>query len=482
MDGLSSQTYKRKRPFGSPRFAMVAVQRPRVVIAGTSSGVGKTTISSGVMAALVKRGLAVQSFKIGPDYIDPSYHTHVTKRQSRNLDSYLLSDKVLVDSFLRASADAEISVIEGVMGLFDGLSGLSDVGSTASAARLLKAPVLLAIDAWSSARSIAAQVLGFNTFDPEVKIAGVILNRVAGEKHAQWCTQAIEKHTGVPVLGWLPKSDTVRMPERHLGLIPYIERRPETEKAVEMLAEFVGEHVELNRIVQIASSAPPFDYDVNPIRDERSKVRIGLALDEAFCFYYADAIDLLRACGAEIVNFSPIHDSSLPEGLDGLYLGGGFPEVFSSELERNESMRKSIKTLIEDGMPTFAECGGLMYLTRSITNFDGSSKRMIAVLDAETILTKKLTLGYTLAHAVSDTILSRAGETLRGHEYHFSEIQSIPTDVRFTYEMRRGNGIVNHLEGWKVYNALACYSHTHFCSKPRTASRFAKACEAYSRR
>lgn len=456
---------------------------PRVLIAGTASGVGKTTVSAGVMAALTKRGLRVQGFKVGPDYIDPSYHTYVTNRLSRNLDSYLLSDKVLFDSFLKAAADANISVIEGVMGLFDGLSGLSDVGSTASVAKLLKVPVLLVVDAWNSARSVAASVLGFGSFDPEVNLAGVILNRVAGARHAQWCREAIERHTRVPVLGWLPKSDNIGMPERHLGLIPYTERRVETEKVVERLAEFISKHLDLDQVVKIASSAPKFDnVDVKSTRSGRSKVRIGVAVDEAFGFYYADSIDLLKSRGAEIVNFSPLHDPALPEGLDGMYVGGGFPELFSSELESNESMRRSMKLNIEDGMPTFAECGGTMYLTRSITNFSGSCKRMVGVLDAETVMTKKLTLGYTLARAVKDSVVSRAGETVKGHEYHFSEIRSIPVDTRFAYEMRRGNGMMSNSEGWMVHGALACYSHTHFCSKPPMASHFVEACLAYSRR
>jgi cobyrinic acid a,c-diamide synthase len=455
---------------------------PRVVIAGTGSGVGKTTVATGLMGALCNRGLTVQAFKAGPDYIDPSYHTQATKRQSRNLDSYMLSQSSIIESVVRSSADADISVIEGVMGLYDGMSGLSDTGSTASVAKLLKAPVILVIDAWSSARSIAASALGFKVFDPKVNLAGAILNRVAGEKHAKWCTDAIEKCATIRVLGWLTKADGVQLPERHLGLIPYTERDRRTEGAVRTLAEFVGAHIDLRSIEEIARSAPPLRHKETRERvRDGAKVRVGVAMDEAFSFYYADALDLMRTEGAEIVTFSPLHDSSLPEGLDGIYIGGGFPESFSAQLEDNGSMRTSIKKKLEGGLPAFAECGGLMYLTRSIADFSGTRRSMVGIFDAETVMTKRLTLGYTLARARRDSIISKAGESLRGHEYHFSQISSIPGDATFAYEMARGNGISEHREGWQVHNTLGCYSHTHLCSGPRSATRLIEACVRYSR-
>ena len=455
---------------------------PRVVIAGTGSGVGKTTVATGLMGALSNRGLTVQAFKIGPDYIDPSYHTQATKRYSRNLDSYMLSGSRIIDSVVRSSADADISVIEGVMGLYDGISGLSDTGSTANVAKLLKAPVILVLDAWSSARSIAASALGFSVFDPKVNIAGVILNRVAGEKHAKWCTDAIERRTKIRVLGWLPKSDGVQLPERHLGLIPYAERDRRVEGAVRTLAEFVGAHIDLDSIEKIARSAPLLRHQETQERvREGAKVRVGIAVDEAFSFYYADALDLMRTAGAEIVSFSPLHDSALPDGLDGIYIGGGFPESFSAKLEDNGSMRASIRKDLEGGMPAFAECGGLMYLTRSIADFSGNRSSMVGIFDAETVMTKRLTLGYTLASARKDSIISKAGDSLRGHEYHFSQIQSVPNDASFAYEMIKGDGISEHLEGWQAHNTLGCYSHIHLCSSPRSATRLVQACVGYSR-
>jgi cobyrinic acid a,c-diamide synthase len=455
---------------------------PRVVIAGTSSGVGKTTVATGLMGALSERGHRVQAFKVGPDYIDPSYHRQATNRYSRNLDSYMLRESQIVESVVRSSANADISVIEGVMGLYDGVSGLSDRGSTAGVAKLLKAPVILVLDAWSSARSIAASVLGFSAFDPGVNLAGVILNRVAGEKHARWCTQAIERRTKVRVLGWLPKSDGVQLPERHLGLIPYTERNTRVEGIVKTLAGFVGDHIDLGPIEEIALSAPPLRHRETQEREGGgAKVRVGLAVDEAFSFYYEDAIDLLRRNGAEIIGFSPLHDSALPDGLNGIYIGGGFPESFSAQLEHNGPMRTSMRKKLEDGIPAFAECGGLMYLTNSIADLSGSRRSMVGIFEAETIMTRRLTLGYTLASATNDSIISREGDSLRGHEYHFSQIQSIPNDASFAYELTRGNGISNHLEGWQAHNTLGCYSHIHMCSSPRSATRFVQACLAYSR-
>lgn len=434
------------------------------------------------MGALSGRGLIVQAFKVGPDYIDPSYHTRATDRYSRNLDSYMLTESSIVDSVVRSSADADISVIEGVMGLYDGIGGLSDNGSTASVAKLLRAPVILVLDAWASARSIAASALGFRVFDSKVNLAGVILNRVAGEKHAKWCTEAIERRAKVRVLGWLPKSDGVQLPERHLGLVPYTERDAKVEGAVARLAGFLGEHIDLASLEEIARSAPPIrQRETRPRVRSDAKVKVGVAMDEAFSFYYADAIDLLRREGAEVVRLSPIHDSSLPDDLDGIYIGGGFPESFSSQLEANRPMRESIRKKLEDGMPAFAECGGLMYLTRSITDFGGSKRSMVGIFDGETVMTKRLTLGYTLARAGSDSIMSKAGDTLRGHEYHFSQIESIPGDATFAYEMTKGDGISGHREGWQEYNTLGLYSHVHLCSRPRTATRFIGTCVGYSR-
>jgi cobyrinic acid a,c-diamide synthase len=482
MDGSSSPLVSPHHPPSARAAAVRDYHVPRVVVAGTGSGVGKTTVATGLMAALSERGLRVQAFKVGPDYIDPSYHAQATHRHSRNLDSYMLSGPRIVDSLVRSSADADISVIEGVMGLYDGVSGLSDAGSTASVAKLLRAPVVLVLDAWSSARSIAASALGFRAFDPKVNLAGVILNKVAGEKHAKWCTDAIERRARVPVLGWLPKSDGVQLPERHLGLIPYAERDARVERAVSKLGEFIGERVDLIAVEEIARSAPPIRHIEAQERARKdAKATVGIAVDDAFSFYYADAIDLLRTEGADIVNFSPLHDPSLPEGLDGIYIGGGFPESFSAQLEENGPMRTSIKKRLEDGMPAFAECGGLMYLTRSITDFRGPRRSMVGVFDGETVMTNRLTLGYTLASAKSDSIISKAGESLRGHEYHFSQIQSIPDDASFAYEMIRGDGISGRREGWQEYNTLGCYSHVHLCSKPRTATRFVEACLGYSR-
>jgi len=268
------------------------------------------------------------------------------------------------------------------------------------------------------------------------------------------------------------------------GLIPSVEKRPKVEVIVERLGRFVGKHIDLGRVERLARSAPPLSYVPLPRASQPglAEVKMGLAMDEAFSFYYADAIELLKRNGASMVQFSPLWDSSPPEGVDGIYIGGGFPEVYALELERNDSMRSSLKTRIEGGLPTLAECGGLMYLTRSITGFEGDSRSMVGVLEAGTIMERRLTLGYTEAHSVRDSILSKTGESLRGHEYHFSQLEALPADAAFAFEMKRGKGIADGREGWQVHNTLACYSHTHLCSKPRAASRFLDACLKHSRR
>lgn len=456
--------------------------RPRLLVAGVGSGVGKTTVSTGLMRALARRGLKVQGFKVGPDYIDPSYHRQATSRPSRNLDSYMLDDDTILEGFLKSTSDADISIIEGVMGLFDGVNGVDDTGSSAYIAKLLASPVLLVVDAWSASRSVAATVLGFISFDPRIRIGGVLLNRVAGERHARWCTDAIERATGVRVVGWLPNDPELAMPERHLGLVPYTENSLDVTKAVGKLARSVGTHVNLERLVRIARSAKPITFkDVRKRDKEPSKVRIGVAIDEAFSFYYADALELLSQSGAKLVAFSPMHDPSLPEGINGLYLGGGFPEVFADQLRSNASMRKSVRRFIEDDMPTFAECGGLMYLTKSIVDFNGRPSSMVGVFDADSIMTKRLTLSYTLASVIQDTILSKSGTSIKGHEFHYSNLESVPTDARFAYRMKAGRGIRGNSDGWLAYKTLATYSHTHLCSDPRMATNFVAACEKSKR-
>jgi cobyrinic acid a,c-diamide synthase len=454
---------------------------PRVVIAGTQSGVGKTTVSIGLMTALKDAGFRVQAFKVGPDYIDPSYHRVATGRPSENLDSWMVPKNQVIEVFTQAAKDAEIAVVEGVMGLYDGLSGLDGTGSTAQIAEILRCPVLLVIDAHNVARTAAAIVLGYKKFDENVNIAGVILNRVTGKTHATWCKEAIESTTKIPVVGWLPVNKEIELPERHLGLIPTPEK--EAFNAVfPKISNFFQNHTNLNMIIGIAKSAreiPQVQHPIYPSKKTPKTVAIGLAFDEAFNFYYQSNINLLEAYGAEIKRFSPIHDKELPADIDGLYIGGGFPEMLPKELEANKHLRAAIKKAAEQGVPIYAECAGLMYLTDSITDFNGKSYAMVGVLNGKTLMTKKTLVTYSLAEATRDTLLCSAGSQLKGHEFHNSIITDIPSDAEFAYAMKMGEGTKDKKDGWMQGNVLASYMHIHFAQNPTIVKTFIANCKKH---
>ncbi len=437
-------------------------------------------MATGLMGALSATGLCVQGFKLGPDFIDPTYHTVVTNRRSRNLDVWLLSEKRILELFHQNTMGCDIAVVEGVMGLYDGLNGTEVRGSTAHLAKLLKSPVILVLDVSGMARSAAAVVAGCKVLDKRLTIAGVILNKVAGEKHAKMCKDTIESITAVPVLGALPKNSDIILPERHLGLVPTNEKL-ELAQRLKKVSEFVKANVDVDRIVEIGKTAPSLLTVPSKRIIGNKKVRIGIAYDEAFNFYYQDALDTLAEMGAELKHFSPIHDKQVPEDLDGLYIGGGFPEVLGKGLEANNSMRSSVKKKAEEGLPIFAECGGLMYLTRSITGFDGLRHSMVGILDCETLMTK-LTLNYTDAVVIRDNLIAKTGSSIKGHEFHFSRLEGVPGDVRFAYQMKRGSGIEGGNDGWLEYSILAQYMHTHLAASPKYGSNLVEACLHYQKR
>jgi len=454
---------------------------PRIVIAGACSGVGKTTISVGLMSALRDAGFRVQAFKVGPDYIDPSYHRAVTGRPSGNLDAWMVPKDQIVELFTRKAASADIAVVEGVMGLYDGLSGLEETGSTAQIAKILRCPVLLVIDTYSMARTVAAVALGYKNFDENVNIAGIILNRVGGASHMAWCKQAIEAATGIPVVGSLPHNEEIELAERHLGLIPTPEKEP-VDRFFSKTAAFVRGNVALDAVIKIAKAAPEIPEVKHPIYPEKKqpkRVSIGVAFDEAFNFYYSGNLDLLEAYGAELKWFSPIHDKALPVNVDGIYIGGGFPEMLSKGLEANGSMLRVIKAAADSGMPIYAECGGLMYLTDSIVDFDGKSFRMTGVLPAKTVMVKKVLLNYALADVRRDNLLSKAGSCLKGHEFHSSQIVDVPADAEFAYTLRKGVGIVGKQDAWLQQNVLASYMHIHFAQGAEIAQNFIASCRLH---
>jgi len=395
---------------------------PRLVIAGTHSGVGKTTATLAIMAALREQGRLVQPFKAGPDFIDPSHHQGATGRPSRNLDGWMLGADVNRSIFAHAAADADISIIEGMMGLFDSSSPINDIGSTAELAKQLNAPVLLVVDGSAMARSAAAMVAGYARFDPALRVAGVLFNRVGSDGHYQLLKSAVEQETDVISVGYLRPDVALTIPDRHLGLV--MAREQGDGQLYHRLAKAALETVDLDRIETLAHSCGtlPDTVSRSVVANHDRTVRIGVAQDQAFCFYYPDNLELLEAAGAEIVKFSPLNDHVLPT-VEMLYLGGGYPELHGAALAKNAVMRAAIKRFADRGGVIYAECGGLMYLTESIRDCDGHSHDMVGVFPAEAVMRKSgFTLGYRTVECSRRCVLGHVGVTARGHEFHFSTL------------------------------------------------------------
>ncbi|HNT73162.1 MAG TPA: cobyrinate a,c-diamide synthase, partial [Methanothrix sp.] len=434
---------------------------PAVLVAGTSSGVGKTTVVLGMMAALRRRGLVVAPFKVGPDFIDPSHHAAICGRPSRNLDTFMMGMDGVRRSFARGVEGADVAVIEGVMGLYDGLDA-TEVASSASVAKALGAPVLLVMNVHGTSRSAAAMALGYRSYDPKVEVAGLILNRVGSERHRSLLEDALAP-LGIPILGTLPRRGEIALPSRHLGLEMGFESRHD----LDALADFVEENAYLDRILELGCQVPAVEPEAQAepeaetVQDqEGGRIRIAVAYDEAFCFYYAENFEILRRLGADLRFFSPIRDP-LPEA-DGLYLGGGYPELYASALEESPT-RHEIKKAAEDGMPIYGECGGLMYLCESVVSKDGfSEKKMAGVLPATTTMTGRLqALGYVEGDVVAENPVVAKGTVIRGHEFHYSKMDCA-RDARFAYRFRRGTGIDGNKDGLVEHEALGSYLHTHF--------------------
>lgn len=453
---------------------------PRLLIAAPNSGSGKTTIATGLMAAL-SASRTVQGFKAGPDFIDPGYHTLATGRISRNLDTWMLAKDRVAALFANAVTGAEIAIVEGVMGLFDGYDATTERGSSAELAKLLGAPVVLVIDASSMARSAAALALGFRDFDPELNVAGIIANRVSSETHARWVCEAIEA-IGLPVLGCVPRTASVNLPERHLGLHTVESQRDEARAFVAAAGELVRQHVDLTAVEVLAAHAGTWLPDPPPPRATPPRVRIAVARDAAFSFYYEDNLDLLRAAGAEIVQFSPLSDSALPDNCHGLYLGGGYPELYAAQLAANRPLLTAIREAIRAGMPAYAECGGLMLLTEAIGDMDGNRHAMVGALPGHTQMVDRLTLGYREVRAARDTLILKQGEVARGHEFHYSTWHDQPDDMPVAWLVHGRTGDDSRLVGFANGNLLASYVHLHFAANNHIAPNFVEACTQWQRK
>ena len=448
---------------------MVRASLPRIVVAGTHSGAGKTTVASGLMTALAARGYGVAPFKVGPDFIDPSYHALAAGRPGRNLDAFLSGSDLIAPLFAHGAEGADIGVVEGVMGLFDGKSGGGEFASTAHVAKLLRAPVLLVVDASAMARSVAAMVHGYATFDPELRVAGVILNRVGSSTHERMLREAVEP-LGITVLGVLRRDAGISTPDRHLGLVPAAERRNEARKALNAAGEVVAHSCDLAGIVRLAALTDPLPakhWSPEAPVPEHSSVRIAVASGPAFSFVYEENLELLRGAGAEISTFDPTSDEALPEDTDALYLGGGFPETYTEALSENEPLKEQVRDFARSGRPVIAECGGLLYLCRRL---DG--RKMCGVLDAEARMTDRLSLGYREARALTDSPLAIRETVTRGHEFHYSAVEpqagTLPGASPAWEFFGRGE------EGFVMDKVHASYLHTHWTATPEVPRRLVR--------
>lgn len=477
-----------------------------IIIAGTHSGSGKTTITLGIMECLKRRGLRVAPFKVGPDFIDPGYHRLVTGRPSINLDGWICSDAFVQETFSRHGADADITVIEGVMGLFDGIGGNQEAGSTAQIAKIVGAPVVLVVDAKSQARSAAALVRGFAEFDPQVRIAGVIFNNVGSDNHGRILRDAVESlGSGIKVLGCLPRDERLHIPSRHLGLMT-VEENPLPAEFLEHLVEVIWDNLDLGLLW--AAGTPygieqslPFSLNRVPtsgkaVGSQGPAPSIAVARDNAFCFVYEDNLRLLREAGAQIVEFSPLRDDRLPPGIAGIYLPGGYPELFADTLADNQTMKADVRMMIGRRMPVYAECGGFIYLTKGVLADPWSSPQADAHTEGDQpkpflhefvgtfpvttrMLARRKALGYREVEFTADSILGPAGTVARGHEFHYSEMGEMPSRIKRTYRVSR-NEVDLGTEGYRSKNCLASYLHLHFGSCPGMAAAFVESCRKFA--
>ncbi|MEH2126458.1 cobyrinate a,c-diamide synthase [Nostoc sp.] len=462
-----------------------------LVIAGERSGVGKTTVTLTLLASLRRRARLVQSFKVGPDYIDPMFHQHVTGRACRNLDPVLTSEAYVQQCFAHHSQLSEYALVEGVMGLFDGVKEgageqgsrgakeknnaqcLTDFASTAHIARLLDLPVVLVIDCSRLSGSVAAIAHGYRSFDPRIKIAGVVLNRVGSDRHLSLLKDSLES-LQLPIIGVLRRQDNITIPDRHLGLVPTAEL-PELNALIDRLADLGDSCFDWQRLLPLLKSEP-VSPSASASLSPSFPVRIAVARDRAFNFYYQDNLDLLQQLGAELVFWSPLDDADIPKDIQGMYFGGGFPEVFAQQLAENTSVRDAVKTAILKGMPTVAECGGLMYLCEQIIDFEGKSWSMAGVLPTSAVMGGRLTLGYRRAVALQDNLLVKANTTVYGHEFHRSHLTLTPTQPLFEtsrYDCEENMGC----EGWGLpANVHASYVHLHWGESREIPQQFLKEC------
>ncbi|MGB3137989.1 MAG: cobyrinate a,c-diamide synthase [Nodosilinea sp.] len=458
-----------------------AVSWGGLVIAGERSGVGKTTVTLALLTALAQKSSRVQSFKVGPDYIDPMFHRQATGRPCYNLDPILTSETYVQQCFAHRCQDAEFALVEGVMGLFDGASGLSDVASTAHIARLLNLPVLLVVDCSRLSRSVLAIIHGYRTLDPRVRVAGVVLNRVGSDRHLELLTDALAS-IDIPILGVLRRQGAIALPDRHLGLVPTAEL-PQIPNILTRLAHLGQTCFDWPVLTPLLASSSPSQLPICPPtyllpHSPTPAPRIAIAQDAAFSFYYPDNLDILTTLGAELIPWSPLDNEQPPADIDGLYFGGGFPEVFAADLAANKKLRTELKMRLQDSLPTYAECGGLMYLADTLVDLEGQSWPMVGVLPTTVRMATRLTLGYRQAVVQQPNFLLAQEQTVWGHEFHRS-CADTPAENP-VYQLKRYGAAQPHdAEGWSLRQVHASYLHLHWGGCPEVAQAFVAACRQY---
>jgi cobyrinic acid a,c-diamide synthase len=452
---------------------------PRLVIAGASSGSGKTTVTVALCRAFRQRGLRVAMFKCGPDYLDPTYHARAAGEPSHNLDGWMMGRDAARETLVRGARGCDLALIEGMMGVFDGASPRSEEGTTAQIAKWLEAPVVLVLDASGISRTFAALTAGLTRFDPELWIAGTLANKVGGRGHVELLQRVVEG--SVPLLGGLPKRVELAFPERHLGLVTADERvlPDERLRAWGSLAE---QWCRIDALLEVARSAPPLKFDRASVESvEGKRCRIAIAQDAAFHFYYLDNLRRLEAFGAELVPFSPLADVALPMQVGGIYIGGGYPEMYAESLAQNDAMRAAIRAFALGGGPIYAECGGLMYLTEGIQTVGGRRHLMLGLIPGISIMSDKLeALGYVEIETTVRSILGPAGTHFRGHQFRHSRLDTQPRVP--VYRIRSATGAEVESEGYGGGNVLASYVHAHWASNPLVPQRFVEACSRFEER
>ena len=455
---------------------------PRIVLAGTHSGVGKTTLTLGLLTAFRRRGIKVQPFKVGPDYIDPGLHKAAAGVTSHNLDSWMGSSEKVRELFIKRAKGMDISLVEGVMGLFDGARGQGERGSTAQVAKIIEAPVILVFSAQGLARSAAALINGYRSFDPNLQVCGVIANGVGSETHRQFIKDVLAEELGVPLLGALVKQKDIVMPQRHLGLLPAAENKV-LDQTLTALAQLVEEQIDLTKLLSLAQQAPALKASaLLPEAQSFKGVRLAVARDEAFNFYYQDSLDYLVELGATLVFFSPLRDTKLPPDVDGIYIGGGFPEQFLPMLSANQLLKQELVERSQQAMPVYAECGGFMYLCESITDLAGQCFAGVGLVPARVKMGQRLAaLGYVQARLTKTCLLGEPGMILKGHEFHWSTMEDLPAEVN-VYQLTGGRGQEGRGEGYASKEILASYVHIHFRYNPGAAQNFLMACQKYRAR